>query len=297
MPPFQRAGHGAELLESVYRDAAVNSEIVDVTAEGPSPEFIQIRDYVTTKLCSSLSTFRDLGKLRQGLSPSMIAEALKVYKIPKLQSRRAYEIIRLANTNEHDPKSWDAFSAEIKQRFYTTFLKMSKFARASKMVAGGESQEQEQPATSSSSKTSKSPESKNFNFKKAPINKLTSLSARFGAMAESNPFAKATELSEGPSTTSKSVSFGSVNGNGGGKKTVTFGNIKNASYSSEDGDGEDGDEDDDDGNTSQNTEIDFNKLLVSEPDRRQYIEQQFEDAMKEYRKVTQRLEACRILPF
>lgn len=150
MPPFQRAGHGAELLEAVYRDAAINAEIVDVTAEGPSPDFIQLRDYVTTKLCSSLGTFRDLTKLRAtGLSGDMIAEALKAYKIPRLQSRRAYEIIRLAHTNEHDVKEWSAFSGEIKQRFYTQFLKMSKFARASKMVSGeGQSN---QPATSSSS--------------------------------------------------------------------------------------------------------------------------------------------------
>lgn len=136
MPPFQRAGHGAELLEAVYRDAASNADIVDVTAEGPSPEFIQLRDYVTTKLCSSLGTFRDLVKLRRGFSTEMMAEALKAYKIPKLQSRRAYEIIRMANTNVHDEKAWEMFSNEIKQRFYTTFLKMSKIARASKMVLG-----------------------------------------------------------------------------------------------------------------------------------------------------------------
>lgn len=153
MPPFQRAGHGAELLEAVYRDAAINNEIVDVTAEGPSTEFVQLRDYVTTKLCSSLGTYRDVAKLRRGFSPEMIAEALKAYKIPRLQSRRAYEIIRLANTNEHDVKAWDEFSNEIKQRFYTTFLKMSKFARASKML-GGDAAETQQPIESKTGKYS-----------------------------------------------------------------------------------------------------------------------------------------------
>lgn len=138
MPPFQRCGHGAELLEAVYRDAAANSDIADVTAEAPSPEFILLRDFVTTKLCTSLNSFRNIDKLRQGFSLDMIAEALKAFKLPKLQSRRVYEIIRLANTNPNDEKSWSEYSADIKKRFYATFLKFSKYARQSKMISNEE---------------------------------------------------------------------------------------------------------------------------------------------------------------
>jgi len=141
LPPYQRSGHGAELLEAVYRDAAAISDIVDITAEAPSPEFVSLRDFVTTKLCSSLSTFRDVIKLRGGFSSDMVTEALKSFKIPKLQSRRAYEIIRMANTNENDEKIWAEFSTDVKKRFYATFLKLSKYARQSKMISN-ETEEQ-----------------------------------------------------------------------------------------------------------------------------------------------------------
>ena len=146
LPPYQRHGHGAELLEAVYRDAAINAEVSDVTAEGPSTEFIALRDYVSTKLCASLPEFRDVAKLQLGFSAAMAAAALKSFKIPKLQSRRAYEIIRLANTNENDDKAWGAFRDELKKRFYATFLKFSKYARQSKML----SNDDQTPQTSKS---------------------------------------------------------------------------------------------------------------------------------------------------
>lgn len=106
---------------------------------------------------------------------------------------------------------------------------------------------------------------------------------------DTNPFSKSAPELPPPATSSSSTS----------KKTVTFGNIKNASYSSNDDDENEDEDDDDDGGDDDeaSTQIDFNKLLISEPDRRQYIEQQFDEAIKEYRKVTQRLEAARILPF
>lgn len=145
MPPYQRFGHGAELLEAVYRDAAADPDVVDVTAEAPSSEFIALRDFVTTKLCSTLASFRDVSKLRQGFSSNMVAEALKSFKIPRLQSRRAYEIIRMANTNENDDTLWGEFCAVLKKKFYSMFLKFSKFARQSKMV-NNETEEQAAPS-------------------------------------------------------------------------------------------------------------------------------------------------------
>jgi histone acetyltransferase 1 len=153
LPPYQRAGHAAELLEAVYRDAANNPEVVDVTAEAPSEEFVSLRDFVSTKLCSTLSSFRNVDKLRKGFSAEMAAEALKCYKIPKLQSRRSYEIVRMATTDENNADLWNGFCVDIKKRLYSMFLKYSKFARNSKSLASEESSTKTPETTSDVSKT------------------------------------------------------------------------------------------------------------------------------------------------
>jgi histone acetyltransferase 1 len=65
MPTHQCLGHGAELVEAVYRDAISDPCVLDITAESPSPQFIKIRDYVTTKMCvTSIPSFRDKTALK-----------------------------------------------------------------------------------------------------------------------------------------------------------------------------------------------------------------------------------------
>ena len=40
-PPYQRRGHGAALLQSVYDDCSTRPEVIDITVEDPSPEFVK----------------------------------------------------------------------------------------------------------------------------------------------------------------------------------------------------------------------------------------------------------------
>jgi histone acetyltransferase 1 len=105
-PRHQNAGHGAELTECVLRDVNQNPDMIDVTAESPSPDFVRLRDYVTTKMCATLPVFRNKEVVRKGFNSEMVTEAQKHFKIPKLQSRRCYEILRMAYTNEHNPEEW-----------------------------------------------------------------------------------------------------------------------------------------------------------------------------------------------
>ena len=109
LPTYQRSGHGAELIESVFRDAILNSVVIDVTAESPSAELIKIRDYVTAKMCAGLESFRDKDELIKGFSDKMAAQALIKLKIPRLQSRRCYEILRLSVTNPNSVDEWRNF--------------------------------------------------------------------------------------------------------------------------------------------------------------------------------------------
>lgn len=295
LPPYQSAGHGAELLESIYRDAAQCADIVDVTAESPSPEFMNLRDFVTSKLCAELSSFRDLTQLNKGYSIEMVKEALKNFKIPRLQSRRSYEIIRMANTNENNDQQWHAFSLDIKKRFYATFLRYSKFARNSKSLNADEEQEQEKSAPS----TLKADLKSNFNFKKPSSEKISALNSRFGF--DTIGFGSSTSSgAKSSSTVENASSSSSCNATGMKKKVVSFSNIKEVSFSSTDNSGLENDDDnydDQEDDDEKSNQVNYQKLLVSEPERNEYINQQFEEAIRDYRKAILRLEHCNILPF
>lgn len=131
LPNHQSKGHASRLVESVYKDALQHSDsISDITAETPSPEFVQVRDYVTAKLChTNLASFRDKEQLKKGFTEQMAQEALVKLKIPRLQSKRCYEILRLAVTNENIDDEWRAYRLEIKKRLYLPFIRRTKYAR------------------------------------------------------------------------------------------------------------------------------------------------------------------------
>ena len=130
---------------------------------------------------------------------------------------------------------------------------------------------------------------------------MASLNSRFGfdqpsCSSGGNPFGGGSSSSSNAFESGSAPKLAKISETIAPKKAVSFGNVKNASYGEEDDD-EDESMSDNDQSGSEPQQVDFNKLLVSETDRNAYIQQQFEDAVKEYRKVTQRLEACRVLPF
>lgn len=147
-PRHQNLGHGAELTECVIKDVYQNPNIVDVTAESPSPEFIRLRDYVTAKMCSTLPSFKNKELLKKGFNSEMAKEALESFKIPKLQSRRCYEILRLACTNQHNADEWKNYRLDLKKRFFKPFLNKAKYARN----AGGMPKEEDEEPESGTSK-------------------------------------------------------------------------------------------------------------------------------------------------
>lgn len=57
LPPFQRLGLGAQLLQAIYSHFISVSTVVDITVEDPSDDFQRLRDYVDAKNCESLPAF------------------------------------------------------------------------------------------------------------------------------------------------------------------------------------------------------------------------------------------------
>lgn len=122
LPPFQRCGIGAELLQSVYHQYMCNPEVLDITVEDPSESFTRLRDYVDAKNCLKLQSFLP-HNLKKGFSESMVKEAQQKLKINKRQTRRIYEILRLKSTNAKDEKDYKSYRLDVKKRLNIPFQK------------------------------------------------------------------------------------------------------------------------------------------------------------------------------
>jgi len=295
-PKYQNAGHGAELTECVLRDVYQSPNIVDVTAESPSVDFIRLRDFVTTKMCCTLASFKDKEMLKKGFNTEMVKEALKCFKIPKLQSRRCYEILRMACTNQHNADEWTSYRLDLKKRYFKPFLNKSKYARN----AGGSlpSTESEEDDANGSSGTSKGSSNKfdkieeeeseegvttiGFGGKSAsksnskPI-KMVSFSSRMDGDDKSE---STTQIGFGSKATPESESSTQI-GFGSSGKSVKFATPSPVK------------EEDDKESDDKNPE----NLFISEKARKDYLEQQFQDAVDEYTKIIKRLEAANVLPW
>lgn len=300
LPKYQNAGHGAELVECVLRDAYQCKKTVDVTAESPSSEFIRLRDYVTTKMCSTLASFKDKEALKKGFSALMVQEALETYKIPKLQSRRCYEILRLACTNQHNVEEWSNFRLDIKKRFFKPFLNKSKYARN----AGGSFPNNDEEETEAESSLASFKSSLEARLGAGSSSKFESIDEEeesekgvttigFGGKSASKSSNKPVKMvSFGESTTQ--IGFGSKAidvpesttqiGFGAGSKSVSFAPIKPAAPENK----EPEDETDEGKSSGEN-------LFISEKARKEYLETQFNEAVEEYSKVIKRLEHANVL--
>ncbi|NP_001171746.1 histone acetyltransferase type B catalytic subunit [Saccoglossus kowalevskii] len=115
LPPYQRQGHGAQLLEAIYIDHRQNPTVLDITVEDPSEEFICLRDYVDCKVCMHLASF-STECLQEGFTEDMAQEAQVKLKINQKQARRVYEILRLRVTDESNANQFKEYRLDIKKR-------------------------------------------------------------------------------------------------------------------------------------------------------------------------------------
>ncbi|XP_077993239.1 histone acetyltransferase type B catalytic subunit-like [Glandiceps talaboti] len=122
LPPYQRQGLGAQLLETIYIDYRQDLEVLDITVEDPSDDFIRLRDFVDCKACLHLSSFAP-EHLNQGFSDEMVTEAQEKLKINKKQARRIYEILRLRVTDESNAEQFRQYRLDVKKRLNIPYQK------------------------------------------------------------------------------------------------------------------------------------------------------------------------------
>jgi histone acetyltransferase 1 len=268
MPNYQHKGHGADMLSSVYTDACNNSKAIDITSESPSDDFIKVRDFVTCSMCMKLESYKNL-KCKK-FSPEMVAEALKVYKIPKLQSRRCYEILRLKDINEEKKDELKDYRLDIKKRLYIPFIRNKKCARNAGNV--------EIKSTTKTTTTTEIDESHG----------VTTIGFGNGSSSSSGAL-KTTEFSKKSALSSRmnggnSSSSGSSNGFSSAKVSFDTSKptmiIKNSSVCEDDED----EESEDEANTS------LTNLYINEDDRKMYLEKQFQLIVEDYKSTIKRLD-------
>ena len=122
LPPFQKQGHGAQLLQTFYNTCYSRSEVKDITVEDPSESFQRVRDFVDAKNCLNLSCFQS-DKIHQGFCDDMVQETREKFKLSKMQTRRIYEILRLKATNVNDKEQYRNYRLDIKKRLNAPFQK------------------------------------------------------------------------------------------------------------------------------------------------------------------------------
>ncbi|XP_035658310.1 histone acetyltransferase type B catalytic subunit-like isoform X2 [Branchiostoma floridae] len=126
LPPFQRLGHGVELLQTAYRDMRENNDVLDITVEDPSEEFLRLRDFVDCMNCKVLPAFSPQ-LLQDGFTADMAQQAQEKLKINKKQARRVYEILRLEQTDISNAAAFREFRLDVKRRLNAPFRKESSY--------------------------------------------------------------------------------------------------------------------------------------------------------------------------
>jgi len=142
LPPFQRKGLGAKLLDSVCKSFWNRNKVVDITVEDPSDDMIRLRDYVdTVNALKLLECFSCFEKVRSGFTKEMATEAKEKMKLGKKQTRKVYEIIRLHWTKKAGPLNdnnveYKNYRVDVKKRLNIPYQKeknqMAKLKKALK---------------------------------------------------------------------------------------------------------------------------------------------------------------------
>jgi len=125
LPPFQRHGHGGQLIETVSKQYMDNPDAIDITVEDPSDEFIRCRDFIDCKNCMTLDEFSK-EKLLAGYNEDMHKVALGKFKISKAQSRHVYEILRLRITDEKNEQMVRDYRLDVKNRLNIPYAKQAR---------------------------------------------------------------------------------------------------------------------------------------------------------------------------
>ena len=127
LPPYQRSGHGAQLLQFVYREAE-RRHFRAVNVEDPAPVFQLLRDVLDSQNCKRGGWYvKGTDERVEGVGMWCLRWDLpyaqrvsRALRIPLRQVRRCYEIFKLSQTDTRGANSrpHHDYMLEVKQRLY-----------------------------------------------------------------------------------------------------------------------------------------------------------------------------------
>lgn len=122
LPPFQRKGVGAALIQQIYKHFQVQEKVCDITVEDASEDFQRLRNTIDSRILKDLPAF-STENLKKGFATAMAQEAKEKYKINPKQSRIIYEILRLGVTSTTNKDEYKAYRIDVKKRLNMNYLK------------------------------------------------------------------------------------------------------------------------------------------------------------------------------
>lgn len=113
LPPFEKKGHGRQLLSAIYGHCCSRQDVVEITVEDPCAAFARLRDMVDLTILHGDNAFASCG---DSLTKECAAAIKKNRKLWKNQIRRCFEIYRLSRTNTANPSEYKAYRLWVKRR-------------------------------------------------------------------------------------------------------------------------------------------------------------------------------------
>jgi len=125
LPPFQKQGHGARLLQTVYNYCNANSKVVDIAVEDPSDGFTMLRDIVDARNC--LAQFpKDFFASPKRYTRDVEAALQGKLKLSRSQCRRVFEILQRHLLTKGDDQQAKDYRLFIKKRLIQPYLRQKK---------------------------------------------------------------------------------------------------------------------------------------------------------------------------
>ncbi|KJE92455.1 histone aminotransferase 1 [Capsaspora owczarzaki ATCC 30864] len=120
LPPYQKQGHGREMLQAFYRVARSRAEVWDVSVEDPGLAFATLRDRIDARNC--LSELPELYEsLPDDLSEDIVSQTQQKLKLNKKQIRHIFELLKLNQIDRNDEAQYKKYRLMIKKRLHRQY--------------------------------------------------------------------------------------------------------------------------------------------------------------------------------
>ena len=151
LPPYQRAGHGSEMLQSIYEYANQYStdglEIVEVNVEDPAPGFVALRDSVDYKrfmdMIATDTSYFDQSNAAAVMDKDFFAPMVEtdqqkiatILKITKRQAQIVHEMHKLEQLNKWKKNADSSLIADRETQYRLMIKKSLRALRSEELGA------------------------------------------------------------------------------------------------------------------------------------------------------------------